>query len=84
MDGWMNRQADVTKLMVAFIIFRICLKIENYICGPCGIIFFNNTPSDFPFRFIIIINHTLELLFRFYVFFRYYSIHAHRAQTTVL
>jgi len=44
-------------------------KIENSIYVQGGIIFFNNTPREFPFRFIIIINHTQELLFMFYVFF---------------
>ena len=65
MDGWMDRQADMTKLMVVFIIFQTCIKIENYIYGQGGIIFFNNTPSEFPFRFIIIIKNIHELLFRF-------------------
>jgi hypothetical protein len=61
----MDRQSDMTKLMVAFIIFQICLKIENCIYGQGCIIFFNNTPSEFTFRFIIKINHIQELLFRF-------------------
>jgi len=43
------------------------------IYGWVSIIFFNNTPCQFPLRFIIIINNIQELLFSFYVFLRYYS-----------
>jgi hypothetical protein len=46
------------------------------ICGIYGqvsTIFFNNTPCQFPLRFIIIINNIQELLFWFYVFLWYYS-----------
>jgi hypothetical protein len=38
------------------------------ICGIYGqvdVIFFSNTPCQFPFRFIVIINNSLELLFWF-------------------
>jgi hypothetical protein len=80
-DGWTDWQTDMTKLMAAFIIFRVCLKIENCICGQGGIIFFSNTNSEFPFRFIIIINHIEKLLFRFLSSFVNYAC---LAWTTVL
>jgi hypothetical protein len=80
----MDGQADVTGLMVDFIIFRIFLTIENCIYGQGGIIFFNNTPSQFPLRFIIIINHIQELLFRFLSSFDFTLNYACGAWTTVL
>jgi len=71
---------------IYYITGTFCFPFSVVLCGIygwVGIIFFNNTPCQFPLTLVIITN-TQELLFLVYGFLLYYCTHISTAQIAVL